>query len=83
VAGSETVVFIIANRSDLPPAVPDTDTEGIEFARNQDSEWFATSALTGNGVTEAFDALAERIAARKPVALQGANGAQSARRLCC
>jgi small GTP-binding protein len=81
VAGTDAVVFVIANKSDLPREVP--DTEGIDFAQEQGYEWFATSALTGNGVQEAFTALAERIAAGKLVTVQDAEIPTATGRSCC
>jgi small GTP-binding protein len=60
IAGSESAVFVIANKADLPRAVP--DQEGREFAQRQGYEWFLASALTGEGVAEAFAAIAERAA---------------------
>jgi hypothetical protein len=56
------VVFVIANKSDLSKSVG--DQEGMDFARSQDYEWFSTSAMTGAGISEAFTALAGRIATR-------------------
>lgn len=55
-------VVICANKSDLPPAIE--PSEVALRARNLGAPLFATSARTGAGVEEAFQALGRRLLGR-------------------
>jgi small GTP-binding protein len=60
--GADCPVFLCANKTDLPPAVPE---EAIRvWAERNGCPVFFTSALSGEGIGEMFAAVAEQLLAR-------------------
>lgn len=56
-AGEKTPIIILANKSDLPAQI--SIEEAKIFAKENNCEFFVTSAKTGENVEEAFQALAQ------------------------
>jgi small GTP-binding protein len=61
-------VYIIGNKSDLPPGLPNQKAEN--WAAALSLRFFSVSAKLGLGVHEMFQAIAEEIAVKKPPALR-------------
>ena len=56
-----TFVFIIANKSDLKDEWTVTMEEALNFSNSLDSQLFYTSALTGEGIDELFNAIFQKL----------------------
>ncbi|KAJ3120175.1 DnaJ sub C member 27 [Physocladia obscura] len=57
---NEVTIFLVANKIDLTPRVI-SRKEGMNYAEKMDFAYYETSALTGEGVQEMFDALFSRV----------------------
>jgi tRNA U34 5-carboxymethylaminomethyl modifying GTPase MnmE/TrmE len=68
VAGTEAIVFVVGNKTDLLETQPQNavDIAAIhEWATESDYLFFETSAVTGDGIKELLDHLAMEIARRQ------------------
>jgi small GTP-binding protein len=84
VAGTNVIVVIAANKSDLEQDRKVTLTEGLDWARARGFRIYETSAKTGQNVREMFAALAEAVVNVKTPILNdpmGTTGEQ--KRSCC
>ncbi|KAI9353606.1 RJL family GTPase [Obelidium mucronatum] len=61
---NEVVIFLVANKIDMSPRAISTK-EGKNYADKMDFTYYETSALTGEGVQEMFDALFARVLSNK------------------
>ncbi|KAJ3199740.1 hypothetical protein HDU82_000174, partial [Entophlyctis luteolus] len=59
---NEVTIFLVANKIDLSPRVISTK-EGMNYAQKMDFMYFETSAQTGEGVQEMFNALFSQVLA--------------------
>jgi small GTP-binding protein len=56
VARSDVVTMLIGNKSDLPAKRSVSAEEAADFAKKNSMQYFETSALTGENITQAVDA---------------------------
>ncbi|KAI8609327.1 P-loop containing nucleoside triphosphate hydrolase protein [Chytriomyces sp. MP71] len=56
----EVTIFLVANKVDSSPRMISTK-EGMNYAEKMDFAYFETSALTGEGVTDMFNALFQKV----------------------
>jgi small GTP-binding protein len=64
VAGSESAIVVVGNKTDLEDARDVSQKEGRDWAIERGLRFFETSAKTGANVKELFEALAEIVATR-------------------
>jgi small GTP-binding protein len=70
VAGSESAIVIVGNKTDRDGYREVPEREGREWARERSVTFYETSAKTGTNVAEVFDALTHTIASSKSLALK-------------
>lgn len=56
---NEIPILIAGNKSDLYNQIQIKEEMAVQYAKTHNSSFFATSAKTGNGVTELFTELAK------------------------
>jgi small GTP-binding protein len=61
VSGPNVVLFLVGNRSDLETGRTVTEVEARAYARRHGMEYVETSAMTGSGIQEAFEQLAQQL----------------------
>jgi small GTP-binding protein len=61
---AETIVFIVANKADLEEQGAVKDEDGMAYAVQHRASFFKSSAITGQGVDEIFQGMANELARR-------------------
>ncbi|OHT10008.1 small GTP-binding protein [Tritrichomonas foetus] len=61
VAGLETTIFIVANKSDMISEIQVPFSEALQYAKEHNCQAFETSAMTGKGIPEMFTELARTV----------------------
>jgi small GTP-binding protein len=70
VAGSDSAIVVMGNKTDRDSYREVPEREGQEWARERNITFFETSAKTGDNVSDAFKALTEAIVSTKGLALK-------------
>lgn len=81
VAGSESLVYIVANKCDLVTSFQVDLSEAETYARQRNYPFYVTSAKDGTGVHEVFDAVTDALA--KVVHVDELNRVVVGRDTCC
>ena len=58
-AGSDVLIYVVANKTDLEPQIPIEDVEN--WATQRGYYFFATSAYNGDGINELFQSIGENL----------------------
>ena len=85
----EKILYIIGNKSDVKPEERVvTKEEAEEFSKNKNAKYFETSALTRNGINDAFeemfkDAYKKRNNMNSNIIIDGKNGNNDKKKCLC
>jgi GTPase SAR1 family protein len=64
IAGTDTLIYVIGNKTDLVKSRVVPQSEGEEWAASRGVSFFETSAKTGDNVSAVFTALGKAFSAR-------------------
>jgi small GTP-binding protein len=59
---ADTILFIVANKADLKDRIAVKDEDGMAYAAEHKASFFKASAITGEGVEEIFQGMANELA---------------------
>ncbi|OHT08441.1 small GTP-binding protein [Tritrichomonas foetus] len=65
VVGTEAIIIVAGNKSDLPPDPEVSEESAKAWAEQNNFHFFSTSAMTGKGIHEVFHVIGEELLKRK------------------